>query len=425
MNTEIICDTLVVKIASRCNINCTYCYMYNRGDDTYMHQPKIMSRQTIDQLLGRVRLYAFLNALDTFYFIFHGGEPLLAGPDIFEYFVQRANVLLAPDIRPFFRMQTNGILIDEEWCRLFDRLNIHVGISIDGTPEAHDKYRLDHKGRGTYQQVVRGLGAIQHFDAQNKTKIDKGVLSVIDVTTSPAAVWDHFSRLKMTRVNLLLPDHNYDFLPPGKEHPDGINNTVYADWLIGIFDLWFDEPGEKPAISMFKDIMYLLLGAEVRHDYWGTGSLGILIIETDGGIEPADSLKICGNEFTKLGMNIFKDSLDDALSQELPQLYNLSKQKVCRKCSACPVREICGGGFFTHRYSSRNGFNNPSVYCSDLLKLITHIQNRIFGNLPATLLDQAKIVPISFEEAKSDIETNLSNYPDPVYIEELESFKKS
>jgi uncharacterized protein len=399
--------------------------MYNRGDDTYLHQPKIMTTQTIDQLLARVRLYAFLNGIETFYFIFHGGEPLLAGPDTFEFFVRRANLILAPEIKPIFRMQTNGILIDEDWCTLFDRLNIHVGISIDGTPEAHDRYRLDHKGQGTYNSVIRGLNAIQKFDAQHKTKIDKGVLSVIDVTTSPTAVWDHFKRLKMTRVNLLLPDHNYDYPPPGKQHPGELDNTAYADWLIEIFERWFDDPGEKPVISMFRDIMYLLLGAEVRHDYWGTGSLGILIIETDGGIEPADSLKICGNEFTKLGMNIFKNSLDDALSQELPKLYNLSKQKVCKKCSVCPVREICGGGFFTHRYSSLNGFNNPSVYCSDLLKLITHIQNKIFVSLPATLLDQEKIVPITFEEAKKDIETSLATYPDPAYIDELEFFKKS
>lgn len=424
MDTETVCNTLIVKLASRCNINCTYCYMYNRGDDTYQDQPKIMTSQTIDLILEGVRMYAFLNGIDTFYFTLHGGEPLLAGPEIVEAFVRKANQTLAPEIRPVFKIQTNGILINDEWCALFDRLNIHVGVSLDGTPAAHDKYRIDHKGKGTYHRVVKGLKTLQAFDYQHYKKSERGVLTVIDVNSSPIEVYQHFKELQVKRINLLLPDHNYDHPPAGKEVLTDDSNTIYADWLISIFDCWFNDPDKKPGIPMFKDILHLLMGAEMSHDYWGNGNLGILIVETDGGIEPADSLKICGNAFTKMGMNIRTDSLDDALNQELSKLYGLSKQKVARKCTVCPVREICGGGFFTHRYSSTNGFNNPSVYCADLLKLITYIQNQLYNSLPDSLLQQHEIVKLTFEEARRDIENNLVTCPEPDYIEELESFRK-
>ncbi|HEY1202986.1 MAG TPA: hypothetical protein VGE79_18505 [Niastella sp.] len=79
--SDLKCKLLVLKVASRCILNCTYCYMYNLGDTTYMKQPKVMSDDVVDSLITRVKKHCHMHGIDVFDFNFHGGEPLLAGPE--------------------------------------------------------------------------------------------------------------------------------------------------------------------------------------------------------------------------------------------------------------------------------------------------------------------------------------------------------
>src|SRR5690349_18876814 len=102
--SDLKCKLLVLKVASRCNLNCTYCYMYNLGDTTYMKQPKVMSDDVVDNLIARVKKHCHMHGIDVFDFNFHGGEPLLAGPAFFEKFVNKANEALLPEVTPIFSM---------------------------------------------------------------------------------------------------------------------------------------------------------------------------------------------------------------------------------------------------------------------------------------------------------------------------------
>jgi uncharacterized protein len=147
------CTAAIVKIAGRCNINCTYCYMYNMGDGSYLSQPKKMSEATVQRLAERVKEHCQTHNLQRFEFILHGGEPMLAGVEFVRHFVSIVRSVLPPGITPGFSMQTNGTLLNEEWCQLIGELNIQTGISMDGTREVHDMYRLDFKGNGTYDAV--------------------------------------------------------------------------------------------------------------------------------------------------------------------------------------------------------------------------------------------------------------------------------
>ena len=79
------CNTIVIKIASRCNLNCSYCYMYNLGDTTYKSQPKLMSNDIIDSLINRVKEHCQEHGIKNFHFVIHGGEPLLAPKKLLEY----------------------------------------------------------------------------------------------------------------------------------------------------------------------------------------------------------------------------------------------------------------------------------------------------------------------------------------------------
>ncbi len=390
-----VCSSLVLKVASRCNLNCAYCYMYNVGDNTFQQQPKVMSRETVRSICKAVNDHCKKNRLKKFEFIFHGGEPLLAGQLFFRNFIRCSEEVISARVKLYYSLQTNGVLMNDEWSELLSSLRISVGISLDGEQETNDQYRKDHKGRGTYQKVIEGIETAKKYTF---LKNNLGILTVINVSSDPVAVYENFKQLDIHNFNLLLPYGTYNF-PPAKIKPmhAGIF-TPYADWLIGIFDLWFEDE-HRPEIRLFTSVIELLLGMNNEFEYFGKAKIEYLVIETDGSIEPSGALKVCGNGFTKSGLNITQHSLDEALEMPLIKLYHLSHFLLPAKCIFCPLKEICGGGHLPTRFSRKDAFNNPSVYCLDYMKLITHIQNRLWDILPASVT--GKMSRISFSDMLS------------------------
>src|SRR5688572_1741196 len=158
MTNPLKCQTLVIKIASRCNLNCKYCYMYNMGDLSFQKQPKVMKDVVLTAMMQRVKDHCAIHGIKAFTLIMHGGEPLLAGFDFFRKFVNTANEMLLPDVQPVFVLQTNGTMLTEEWCQLLGELKIvNLGISLDGVKEINDINRIDHAGRGSYDRIIQGL----------------------------------------------------------------------------------------------------------------------------------------------------------------------------------------------------------------------------------------------------------------------------
>lgn len=192
-----------------------------------------------------------------------------------------------------------------------------------------------------------------------------------------------------------------------------------GNWLIKLFDVWINDP-EKYKIPMFIGLLNSLLRIEENHK----NEVTVLVVETNGEIEAVDSLKACGQGFTKTGLNIAKDELDTIEKTSLGKLYfnNFSK-KLSKQCQECPLQEICKGGRLVHRYSKAKGFNNPSVYCNDLIKFIAHIQHYFIASFP-DLNEKENIQAIQPEEIKAylkSISKKIHTYKE----EELESFAKN
>lgn len=415
------CSIIVIKIASRCNINCTYCYMYNLGDGTYKNQPKVMTDEVVDTLLVRVLEHCSEHNLKYFYFVFHGGEPLLAGKEFFINFIEKANRILMPATTPLYSLQTNGILLSDSWCKTLGNLNVRVGISLDGPKDVNDQFRIDHKGNGTYDAVIKGL-KIASGSSYLKKKI--GILSVININSDPKDVYKHCKKIGVAKVDFLLPDRNYE-----TDLELNLNDRSAGDygiWLSSLFDEWFyDTSDARPNIRIFSQIIRTIMGAEIMADNMGAEENEVLVIETDGGIEAVDSLKICGHAFTKEGASIFHQSFNEALVTPLANLYYYSHKILCSKCLSCPLVEVCGGGAIAHRYRKLNGFNNPSVYCDDLIRMYTHIQNAVVNELIRVRPDLESFDLITYEQVKDylDEEINYSSVENGCRVE-LEFFKR-
>lgn len=391
---------LVLKVASRCNLNCSYCFVYNQGDTTYRNQPRFMSDAVADALLDRVGAYCRRHRIEAFRFVFHGGEPLLAPVSFFRRFVARAGQVLPAYTRATFALQTNGVLLTDAWCQALGELGIRVGISLDGPAAVHDAQRVDHRGRGSHARVVAGL---QRAQAHPALRHYPGVLLVIDPATGPEESLQHFVRLGVRTLSLLLP-HGTHHRPPPHLVP-GSPDTPYADWLIRLFDGWFALPPEgRPRVPFFREIIHLILGDDKPSSYLGRQANVFLFVETDGGLEADDSLKVCADGFTKENHSVWTHSLDEALGAPLIAQCAASHQVLPAACRTCMIRDVCGGGLTVHRYHPDNGFDNPSVYCRDLLKLITHIQNCVVALLPPDALAGSEMRPVTYQEALQALE---------------------
>jgi uncharacterized protein len=368
------CSLVVVKVANRCNLNCDYCYMFNGGDVSFRRRPPIMPLTIVDATIRRVSAHCRRHKLPRFVFILHGGEPLLAPMSFYRHFVQTAKAELK-DVEVEFRLQTNGTRITDEWCMLFRELEIGIGISLDGPRLANDRHRVDHKGRGSFDRTMAGWKrAVRHG-------LRPGLLMVIDIETDPLEVFDLVKNMNPPAVDFLLPDATYDKPPPAGANAS--QPSTYGQWLVKIFDAWTRDDNAAIKIRVFNQIMRSILGRSDGFDAIGTGPNEVLVIESDGEIQAVDSLRVCKNELTSSPYNVTTSELDDAFDDKLIQLYySAHSSSLCSACQGCSIRPICGGGFLPHRFSTRNGFDNPSVYCDDLKAVIRHVGGWFVAELP-------------------------------------------
>jgi len=374
-------STFVVKVASRCNLNCDYCYMYNLQDQTYRNQPAVMLDDVVEKCAERILQHAQRNGLSSIHFIMHGGEPLLAGKKRLRKIVNLVREKFAgSNVEPRFSIQSNGTLIDDEWIQLLLDLDIRIGISVDGPKQVHDKHRLDHYGQGSYDRVVDSIRRL--LEHQHGDKVFSNVLAVVDTEIDPSLMLEFWNEIGVTGFDLSLPHANHVHRPPRPIEE-------YRDWLIGFFDGWFDKNEPQKRIRYFDNMIRMMFGYPISTDNIGGKPVDVLVIETDGSLEPTDAFKCCFDGVTKLGANLVETDLDDLSKNPMIAAFQEGASGLCDKCQECPARDICGGGYMPHRYGADGKFMHPSVYCEALLPLIEHIHQRVAESLPTDVRELA------------------------------------
>jgi uncharacterized protein len=366
--------TYLWKIASRCNINCTYCYIYNLADGRWRDQPAFMSEAVARQTALRMREHCEAHNKKDIALIFHGGEPLLGGISHLSMLVSVIREIL-PDFKIVMGMQSNGLLFTEEIGDFFKANKISYGVSSDGPPEVNDLHRLDHAGKPISKALEEKIKLI----ASRYRSIWAGFLCVINIEADPIAVTKYLLSFSPPGFDLILPYYNYGMRPPGKEND--LDTTPYADWLIKCFDYWYSQ-NSKTRIRLFNSFIRLMFGAPSGVEAVGLDPVDLIVVETNGEIEAVDSLKSTYDGATKLGFNVFDHQFDDVASHFAVRSRQLGASALCEKCQSCPVLQVCGGGYIPHRYSpENNSFKNPSVYCADLEKIIRHIYSAVSTDL--------------------------------------------
>ena len=357
----------VLKIHSRCDLACDHCYVYEHADQSWRRRPAVISTEAVAKAGERIAEHARNHRLAEVRVILHGGEPLLAGAVLLASIARDLRRAIEPVCRLDLRIHTNGVQLDEELCELFLAQRVLVGISLDGDRAANDLHRRYANGRSSYDQVLRAVALLRQ---ERFRDIYAGLLATVDIRSDPVAVYRALADLEPPNLDFLLPHGTWDSPPPGAGEP-GV--TDYADWLMAVYGEWARD-GRRVPIRMFESIIATSYGGVSATESLGLAPSDVAVIETDGTIEQADSIKVAYDGAPVTGLDIFRHPLDAAAAHPAIRARQRGIAGLSATCRACPVVTSCGGGLYAHRYRSDSGFANPSVYCGDLKKIITHVR---------------------------------------------------
>jgi Arylsulfatase regulator (Fe-S oxidoreductase) len=360
----------IVKLHSRCNLACDYCYVYSMADQRWRTRPRSMDDRVVKQTAARIGEHARRYQLNSIDVILHGGEPLLAGPTVIAQAVRDIRAAASADTTVRVTVQTNGTGLDTRFLRLFADLDIRVSVSLDGDQTAHDRHRRFADGRGSHASVSQ---ALRWLTQSPHRSLFNGLLCTVDLRADPIASYAALIAFAPPMIDFLLPHGNWTAPPPGR--PPDRTATPYADWLIAIFDRWYSSPLREVRVRLFEEIMHVLLGGSSRLEGVGLSPVAFVVIETDGAIESADILGSTYDGAAATGLHVAHNPLDAALTLPAIRARQSGAAGLSEGCRRCTLHRSCGGGLYAHRYRKGSGFDNASVYCADLYRLITYIKD--------------------------------------------------
>jgi len=366
----------ILKIHSRCDLACSYCYVYTKADQRWRARPKVMSRELVRTVSQRIGEHVRAHCLDRVDVVLHGGEPLLAGADRIADCAAALRAAVEPAAAVSLRLQTNAMLLNRGMIDVLARHRIMIGASLDGGPADHDRRRHRPDGSGSHAAVARALTGLIRGPHRD---LFSGLLCTIDLNSDPVATYEALLAFEPPTVDFLLPHGNWSAPPPAMDgEPAG---TPYADWLIAVFDRWCGAPLLETRIRTFEQIFGLLMGGRSTVAGLGTEPLVCVVVETDGSIELSDMLTTAYEGAGATGLHVRADSFDAVLRLPAVVASQAGVAGLSAQCRSCRLVRVCGGGLHAHRYRAGSGFANPSVYCRDLFRLIRHCHDRLVSDV--------------------------------------------
>ena len=364
-------DTVLLKTASRCNIDCSYCYVYQGPDTAWRIQPKRMTPAVLAAVIDRLVEHADQQRAG-YAIVLHGGEPLLLGFAGLAELLRGLRVRLSPERHPI-GVQTNGTLLTRELLDLFAETRTSVSVSIDGPAEVNDLARLNHRQESTYEATMRGIDLLDSHDERDF--LFAGTLSVIQPASDPGIVYGFLKYLGSPSMDFLFQDGNHNRLPPGKAR---FESTEYGQWLSRVLDLYLADASPVP-IRICDDLIKLCLGGESPKEGRGVNPYGILVVETDGEIRKNDTLRASFDGADRFGTpwNVTTTPLSTVLASQEYIAYTSMQVPESDICRDCELLAVCGAGMPLYRWSAERGYDNPSVYCHDHETIIRHTVSRL------------------------------------------------
>ncbi|RIK46606.1 MAG: anaerobic sulfatase maturase [Chloroflexi bacterium] len=377
-----------------CNLDCTYCYFLSK-ETLY---PGSRFRMSDDLLEEYTRQYIEAQAVPEVTFAWQGGEPTLMGLEFFKRAVALQQRYRKPGMRIHNAFQTNGTLLDDDWCRFFRSHDFLIGISIDGPQPLHDRYRVDKGGKPTFQRVMAGLELLK------KHRVEFNILTTVHAGNvgHGLEVYRFLRDEAGTRFMQFIPiveRANETGFQEGSEVTDrSLTGAQYGDFLCAIFDEWV----RRDVGRIFVQIFDVALAA------WSGLPPGLCVFQETCGdalaMEHNGDLYACDHFVEpryRLG-NIQEIPLLEMVGSARQRQFGLDKRDTLpRYCRECEVRFICNGGCPKDRIlTTPDGEPGLNYLCDGFKRFFTHIDRpmRIMAAELAARRPPANVMRILAEE---------------------------
>ncbi|MGQ9633966.1 MAG: anaerobic sulfatase maturase [Bryobacteraceae bacterium] len=342
-------ESLLIKPASAvCNLDCAYCFYLDREADPYRDLPgRSMDLETLERVVDTWLFYSYPNSS----FAFQGGEPTLAGLRFFEKLVEFQQRHGRDGQSVSNSLQTNGILINEDWCALLKQYQWLVGLSLDGPEETHDRYRLNRGGSGTWKRVMRALETLQ------RQAVDYNILCVVSQANveQPKELYRFFRSAGADNLQF-IPLAEFD--PEGNPLPFTITPEQYGRFLLELFELWWPER-RKVRMRWFDNVAEAIAGLRPGNCTLHETCDSYVVVEYNGDVYPCDFFV---SAEWKLG-NIRVDSWPEIARRRKRYDFAAKKALPHPECQRCEHLDICHGGCPKLRHGRRRDFHELDYFC--------------------------------------------------------------
>lgn len=371
-----ITSLLIKPVSAVCNLDCSYCFYLDREADPYKSLPgRLMTVDTLERLVDSYLFYSYPNSV----FAFQGGEPTLAGLKFFERLARFQTDYGRDGQNVSNALQTNGVLLTEDWCPLFREYNWLLGVSLDGPEPMHDLYRYNKAGHGTWTQVMKAVELLR------KNKVEFNILCVLSQANvdKPREVYKFYRGIGID---------NIQFIPLSEFHADGspmpftITPEQYGRFLCEIFDLWWSER-RKVRIRFFDNVAESLAGMKPGTCTMHESCDSYAVVEYNGDVYPCDFFVEGG---WKLG-NITVDSWPEIARRRRRQDFAGKKSIAHPECQQCEWQSICHQGCPKFRHAPGRSFEDLDYFChsykmiySKCVGPLRREVQKLFGNRGAT-----------------------------------------
>ncbi len=377
---------IVLKIMERCNINCSYCYYFNMGDRTANARPARMSVEVAEQYARWLADGCHELGIGQVSISFHGGEPMMIRARTFDRFCEIFRRAIEPVAKLRLTIQTNGTILDDAWIEVFARHGVHVGVSIDGMRDANDRFRLDHRGKSTFDIIDANLARL--VDSERRGAITLSTISVMDWRNSYAAVYAYLRVRGISAMSFLLPDRSRD-----QPFDSGETAEAYGVAMSDLFLAWLREDNQGVRIRQVENTLrhfqvYIAAAAAQSRVDVNYREFQILVLQSDGSVAVNDSYIPALSWYGELPRFMSSQmSLPKVLQEPVFRKIDRLNRTLPDDCRACEWRGLCKGGDIENRFSQHTGFNNCSIYCASYKRWYSEMVDALAANgYPAEML---------------------------------------
>ena len=359
---------MIKPSSSNCNMQCEYCFYRSISKKRIRESWGFMNFELLERIVQK----ALNESLDVCTFAFQGGEPTLVGIDFYKKLLEYEQKYNQKNIRINNAIQTNGLVIDEEWAHFLAQNNFLIGISLDGPKGIHDLYRVDNQGEETFQRIIK---AIHLFDQYH---VKYNILTVVtaQVARHIHKIYNFFKNKNFTYLQFV------PCLDPLDEESGGYRFSLtpekYSYFLKTLFDLWYVDIMNSHVISIryFDNLLQLLMGYPPEACGMAGHCACQFIIEANGGVYPCDFYVI---DQWYLG-NIKDQSFSQLLNSSVAQKFVQSSIYVDLVCRECPWFNLCRGGCRRWREPFINGNPHLNYLCPAYQEFFRYTIDR-FNNI--------------------------------------------